>query len=104
MRVHPDSPSRPLTQMRIATCGLASKACRAANNPAPPLPRIRISVLMTSIIGDGMVVRSCDGVADPIRRTDHLRQAPVGHYYTMLGLTRQSSYGRGLLTIIAHVI
>ena len=60
-------------------------------------------MLMTSIIGDGMVVRSCDGVAEPIWRTDRLLQAPVGLYYTMLGPTRQSPYGIGLLTIIARV-
>src|SRR5438045_6257760 len=44
MRVHPHLPSRPLTAIVIASDGSACCACSAANRPAPPAPRIRISV------------------------------------------------------------
>src|SRR5438445_4777202 len=44
MRVHPHLPSRPLTATVIASDGSAWCPCSAANSPAPPAPRIRISV------------------------------------------------------------
>src|SRR6266850_4840863 len=100
MRVHPDLPSSPLTQMRMAARGLASKACRAANNPAPPLPRIRMSVLMTSIVGCRIVVSSYGNAAEPSWRTDRCLQATAGLYYMMLGLTRQSSRRLGSVLIL----
>src|SRR5215471_9296693 len=44
MRVQPHLPSRPFTATVIDSEGLAACACSAANNPAPPAPRIRMSV------------------------------------------------------------
>src|SRR5437773_12073628 len=44
MRVQPHLPSRPLTTTVIESPGFAWCACSAANSPAPPAPRIRISV------------------------------------------------------------
>ncbi len=44
MRVQPDLPSSPLTATVIFNDGSALCACSAANSPAPPAPRIRISV------------------------------------------------------------
>src|ERR1700754_5005943 len=44
MRVQPHLPSRPLTAIVMRNCGAAACACSAANRPAPPLPRIRMSV------------------------------------------------------------
>src|SRR5271155_2151155 len=44
MRVQPHLPSRPLTATVMVSDGLAWCACKAANNPAPPAPRIRTSV------------------------------------------------------------
>src|SRR6516165_11596462 len=44
MRVQPHLPSRPFTAMVIESDGFAAFACSAANNPAPPAPRIRMSV------------------------------------------------------------
>src|SRR5450631_1126715 len=46
MRVQPHFPSRPFTAMVIDSAGLAACACSAANRPAPPAPRIRMSVSM----------------------------------------------------------
>src|SRR5580704_16656663 len=48
MRVQPHLPSSPLLTMVMSRSGLAFKACSAANRPAPPAPRIRISVLRCS--------------------------------------------------------
>src|SRR5262245_34159652 len=44
MRVHPHLPSRPFTATVIDACGAALCACRAAKRPAPPEPRMRMSV------------------------------------------------------------
>src|SRR3989337_1008255 len=44
MRVQPHLPSRPLTATMIVSEGSAWCACSAANRPAPPEPRIRMSV------------------------------------------------------------
>ena len=44
MRVQPHLPSSPLTAMVIDSDGLAACACSAANRPAPPDPRMRMSV------------------------------------------------------------
>src|SRR5437870_13627002 len=44
MRVQPHLPSRPFTATVIESCGAALCACSAANRPAPPEPRIRMSV------------------------------------------------------------
>src|SRR5215204_2180987 len=44
MRVQPHFPSRPLTAIVTSSSGAAFLACSAANSPAPPAPRMRISV------------------------------------------------------------
>src|SRR5580658_1247915 len=48
MRVQPHLPSKPLLTTVMSRSGLAFKACSAANRPAPPAPRIRMSVLRRS--------------------------------------------------------
>src|SRR5215212_10810771 len=44
MRVQPHFPSRPLTAIVTSSSGAAFFACSAANSPAPPAPRMRMSV------------------------------------------------------------
>src|SRR5215212_2068273 len=44
MRVQPHFPSRPLTATVTSSSGAAFFACSAANSPAPPAPRMRMSV------------------------------------------------------------
>src|SRR5688572_29947814 len=44
MRVQPHLPSSPFTATVTASSGAALCACNAANRPAPPEPRIRMSV------------------------------------------------------------
>src|SRR5438874_13721706 len=44
MRVQPHFPSRPLVATVTCSAGSAWCACNAATNPAPPEPRIRMSV------------------------------------------------------------
>src|SRR5215831_1569346 len=48
MRVQPHFPSRPLLATVTSRSGLALSACSAANRPAPPEPRIKMSVLSRS--------------------------------------------------------
>src|ERR1700685_1910242 len=48
MRVQPHLPSKPLLTMVMSRSGFAFWACSAANSPAPPAPRIRMSVLRCS--------------------------------------------------------
>src|SRR5919198_6429682 len=45
MRVQPHLPSSPFTATVIESSGVARCACRAANSPAPPEPRMRMSVV-----------------------------------------------------------
>src|SRR5690242_18981419 len=45
MRVQPHLPSNPFTAIVTSISGLAFFACRAANSPAPPAPRIKMSVV-----------------------------------------------------------
>src|ERR1700733_13197425 len=59
MRVQPHLPSNPLLTMVMSRSGLAFCACSAANSPAPPAPRIKMSVLRCSTVMD---------------RSKHLRQ------------------------------
>src|SRR3954464_6566370 len=44
MRVQPHLPRSPFTATAIAAWGAALCVCRAATRPAPPEPRIRMSV------------------------------------------------------------
>src|SRR5882724_1610978 len=44
MRVQPDLPNSPLTATVMASPGACLWACSAAKSPAPPAPRIRMSV------------------------------------------------------------
>src|SRR5215469_9362757 len=48
MRVQPHFPNRPLVATVTSRSGLALRACSAANRPAPPEPRIKMSVLRRS--------------------------------------------------------
>src|ERR1700688_3231782 len=48
MRVQPHLPSSPLLTTVMSRSGFAFNACSAANSPAPPAPRIKISVLRCS--------------------------------------------------------
>src|SRR5271166_6499231 len=48
MRVQPHLPSNPLLATVMSRSGSALQACSAANSPAPPEPRIRMSVLSRS--------------------------------------------------------
>src|SRR5580704_18777409 len=50
MRVQPHLPSNPLLTTVMSRSGLAFSACNAANSPAPPEPRIRMSVLSCSTL------------------------------------------------------
>src|ERR1700692_4687124 len=63
MRVQPHLPSKPLLTMVMSRSGLPFEACSAANSPAPPAPRIRMSVLRRSTF---------------IRPSKHPRQKYVG--------------------------
>src|SRR5688500_3424267 len=49
MRVQPHLPSRPFTATVMDRPGSAWCACSAANSPAPPEPRMRMSVLSLRI-------------------------------------------------------
>src|SRR6266542_708763 len=49
MRVQPARPRSPLTTTVTERCGARSAACSAAQRPAPPAPRIRMSVSTTSM-------------------------------------------------------
>src|SRR5271168_1576760 len=48
MRVQPHLPRSPLLATVMSRSGFALCACSAANNPAPPEPRIKMSVLSCS--------------------------------------------------------
>src|SRR5271155_2474815 len=48
MRVQPHLPSKPLLTIVMSRSGSAFCACSAANSPAPPAPRIKMSVLKCS--------------------------------------------------------
>src|SRR5690606_10832052 len=51
IRVQPDFPSKPFVAIVIVACGAAWSAWSAANSPAPPEPRIRMSVFVRSSMG-----------------------------------------------------
>src|SRR5271170_4279802 len=48
MRVQPHLPSSPLLATVMSRSGFTLSACSAANSPAPPEPRIKMSVLSCS--------------------------------------------------------
>src|SRR6516165_2965826 len=50
MRVQPHLPSKPLLATVMSSSKFALCACSAANSPAPPEPRIRMSVLRCSML------------------------------------------------------
>src|SRR5215467_569582 len=50
MRVQPHLPSNPLVALVTSRSGSALSACSAANNPAPPEPRIKMSVARRSTL------------------------------------------------------
>src|SRR5262245_35931441 len=49
MRVHPARPRSPFTTTVTESFGSRSAACSAAHSPAPPAPRIRMSLSTTSV-------------------------------------------------------
>src|SRR5262245_66401715 len=65
MRVQPHLPSRPLLTTVISRSGLALCACSAANSPAPPAPRIKMSVSRRS-----RVMRSSEHAHQQDKRDD----------------------------------
>src|SRR5262245_65042941 len=67
MRVQPHLPSSPLLTTVISRSGLALCTCSAANSPAPPAPRIRMSVSRRS-----RVMRSSEHAHQQDQR-DHRR-------------------------------
>src|SRR5256712_1059718 len=61
MRVQPHFPSKPLLTTVTSRSGLALCACSAANRPAPPEPRIKMSVLSRSrVMGSSEQARQHD--------------------------------------------
>src|SRR5262249_32604729 len=81
MRVQPHLPSKPLLAMVTSRSGLALSACSAANRPAPPEPRINMSVLSRSRL---------------MRTSEHARQQKKGD-----GGRNSGGDGRGLLLSVA---
>src|SRR5204862_2226476 len=81
MRVQPHFPSRPLVATVTSRSGLALSACSAANRPAPPEPRIKMSVLSRSRL---------------MRASEHARQQKEGD-----GGRNSGDDGRGLLLSVA---
>src|SRR5436190_16049650 len=51
MRVQPHLPSSPFTAIVTSSSGAARFACHAAKRPAPPEPRMRMSVFSRFISG-----------------------------------------------------
>src|SRR5262249_53343840 len=70
MRVHPARPSNPLTATVIDSLGERSAACSAAQRPAPPAPRIRMSVSRLSIVKSAVIPAVTLGAA-PAARPDY---------------------------------
>src|SRR5262245_44547715 len=69
MRVQPHFPSKPLLATVTSRSGLTLSACSAANSPAPPEPRIKMSVSSRSrVIGCSEQARQQD-------ERDHRRQS-----------------------------
>src|SRR5215467_12554741 len=81
MRVQPHLPSRPLLAMVTSRSGLALSACSAANRPAPPEPRIKMSVVRRSRL---------------MRTSEHARQQKEGD-----GDRESGGDGRSLLLSVA---
>src|SRR5712692_1308070 len=67
MRVQPLCPSSPFTAITIFRRGSRSWACSAASSPAPPAPRIRMSVSSCSSIKELQIPERLD----PPIRPDH---------------------------------
>src|SRR5439155_23883821 len=71
MRVHPARPSNPLTATAIDSRGERSAACSAAQRPAPPAPRIRMSVSRLSIVKSAVIERRIRGARVAASRQDY---------------------------------
>src|SRR5690349_8058999 len=67
MRVQPHLPSRPFTAIATESSGRARFACSAAKRPAPPLPRMRMSV-RALLTAPGPGFRSGPCLEDPETR------------------------------------
>src|SRR4051794_24449679 len=63
IRVQPHLPSSPFTATVTSSAGAVFFACSAANSPAPPAPRIRMSVSMRRISTSRRSNAFQDGVA-----------------------------------------
>src|ERR1700733_5140733 len=69
MRVQPHLPSSPFTATMTSRSGAVFFACNAANSPAPPAPRIRISV---SIRRSSICSGRSDALEDRVAPARHL--------------------------------
>src|SRR5688572_25006439 len=75
MRVQPHLPRSPLTATVIDACGAALCACSAANSPAPPEPRIRMSLRSSRTRGFGTLHQELRGQHDGDQtESDHVEQ------------------------------
>src|SRR5713226_9730294 len=88
MRVQPHFPSKPLLATVTSRSGLALCACSAANSPAPPEPRIKMSVSRRSRVmglSEHFPEKACPGLdpgwvpvfrrkCDQIENLEHARE------------------------------
>ena len=91
MRVQPDLPSSPLLATVMSRSGSACSACSAANSPAPPEPRIRMSVLRRSSMGSRRAEKERDGCRRRHRRDTERHQLllPARHGRFSIRSTRR---------------
>src|SRR5947209_19222786 len=73
MRVQPHLPNSPFTATVTSSSGAVFLACSAANSPAPPAPRIRMSVSMRRISTN---LRRSDAFQDGV--------APARHFFLVV--------------------
>src|SRR5687767_11600093 len=75
MRVQPHLPSSPFTATVMEACGAALWACSAANSPAPPEPRIRMSLSSSRTRGFGTLYQELRSQhQDDQTESDHVEQ------------------------------
>src|SRR5574339_771501 len=86
MRVQPHLPSRPFTATVMESSGAALCACSAANSPAPPEPRIRMSLLSSRTGGFGALHLELgeehdgdEGEADRVEQGLRIDEQHAGH-------------------------
>src|SRR5262245_4774079 len=71
MRVQPARPSNPLTATVIDSLGERSAAWIAAHRPAPPAPRMRMSVSMLSIANSPVIANGGSRLSGARARQDY---------------------------------